>query len=294
MIKMASSFAQIDVRVIGRVMWNLGLIAVGSVLCAISINGILIPQQFLSSGFAGVALILHYLVPVLPVSWLYLLLNIPIFALGWKYVGRRFFFYSLAGMVIFSLAMEWVQVSVPVQDKILGALLAGIIMGIGAGIILRSQGSAGGLDILSVITLERFSMRLGTTSLAFNSLLLVAAAMLFSLQRALYTLIFVYVTSHVLNVVITGLSQRKAVFIISKQWKEISDRIIHETNRGLTIIEGRGGYTGKGEEIIYTVVTFQELAQLKSMIRNLDPNAFMVVSETLEVIGHRIGTRRSR
>ena len=167
-------------------------------------------------------------------------------------------------------------------------------MGIGAGIILRSQGSAGGLDILSVITLERFSMRLGTTSLAFNSLLLVAAAMLFSLQRALYTLIFVYVTSHVLNVVITGLSQRKAVFIISKQWKEISDRIIHETNRGLTIIEGRGGYTGKEEEIIYTVVTFQELAQLKSMIRNLDPTAFMVVSETLEVIGHRIGSRRSR
>jgi uncharacterized membrane-anchored protein YitT (DUF2179 family) len=194
-------------------------------------------------------------------------------------------------MIIFSLAVQWIQVSVPVQDKILSVLLAGIIMGTGAGIILKSLGSAGGLDILSVIILQRFSVRLGTTSLAFNSILLVAAAILLTLERALYTLIYVYVTSYMLNLVVTGLSQRKAVFIISTKWKEVSDKIIHEMDRGLTIIEGRGGYTGMEEEIIYTVVTFQELAQLKRIIKRLDPNAFMVVSETLEVMGHRIGTQ---
>ncbi|MGD9075897.1 MAG: YitT family protein [Desulfobacteraceae bacterium] len=286
-----SSYKKLDVRALRKILWNLVLICVGSILCAVSINGILIPHQFFSAGFAGVALVIYYLVPSLSVSWLYFLLNIPLFALGWKYVGRRFFFYSLAGMVIFSLAVEWIQVFVPVQDKILSVLLAGIIMGTGGGIILRSLGSAGGLDILSVIMLQRFSVRLGSTSLAFNSVVLVAAAALFALERALYTLIYVYVTSYMLNLVVTGLSQRKAVFIISTKWKEVSHKIIHEMNRGLTIIAGRGGYTGKEEEIIYTVVAFHELAQLKGMIKRLDPNAFMVVSETLEVMGHRIGTQ---
>lgn len=288
---MPSWFENISVKVLWRVIWNLGLMALGSVLCAVSINGILIPHQFLSAGFTGVSLVIHYLVPALPVSWLYFLLNIPLFALGWKYVGRRFFFYSLAGMIIFSLSLAWIHVSIPVQDKILSALLAGIIMGTGAGITLKSLGSAGGLDILSVIMIQRFSVRLGTTSLGFNCLVLAAGALLFSLERALFSLIFVYVTSNILNLVVTGMSQRKAVFIISTQWKEISQRIIHEINRGLTIIEGRGGYSGKEEEIIYTVVTFQELAQLKGVIKRSDPNAFMVVSETLEVMGHRIGTQ---
>lgn len=282
---------KINVKSLRRVFWNLGLMALGGVLCAVSINGILIPHQFLSAGFTGVALVIHYLVPALPVSLLYFLLNIPLFALGWQYVGRRFFFYSLAGMIIFSLAMEWVQVSIPVQDKILSALLAGIIMGTGAGITLRSLGSAGGLDILSVIMIQRFSIRLGTNSLGFNSFVLAAGAIFFSLERALYTLIFVNVTSNILNLVVTGMSQRKAVFIISRQWKDISQKIMHEINRGLTIISGQGGYTGQEEEIIYTVVTFQELAHLKGMIKQLDPNAFMVVSQTLEVMGHRIGTQ---
>jgi len=134
-------------------------------------------------------------------------------------------------------------------------------------------------------------VRLGSTSLAFNSILLVGAAMLFTLETALYTLIFVYVTSYMLNLVVTGLSQRKAVFIISSKWKEISSKILHEINRGLTIIQGYGGYSGQEEQIIYTVITFRELAQLKGMIRKLDPGAFVVVSETLDVMGHRIGTQ---
>jgi len=274
-----------------QVLWNLVLISLGSVLCAVAINGVLIRQKFLSAGFTGLALIIHYLTPVLPVAWLYLLLNVPLFVLGWKYVGQRFFLYSLVGMVIFSCAVEWIQVSVPVQDKILSALLAGIITGTGSGIILRSLGSAGGLDILSVIMLQRFSVRLGTTSLAFNSLVLMAGAILFSIEMALYSLIYVYVTSYMLNLMVTGLSQRKAVFIISHHAKEICQGILQEINRGVTILRGEGGYTGKEEQILYTVITFRELSQLKRMIRRVDPGAFMVVSDTLEVMGYRIGSQ---
>ena len=274
-----------------HVVWNLGLMSLGSALCAVAINGILIPQQFYGAGFAGVSLVIHYLVPTLPVAALYFILNVPIFTLGWMYVGRRFFLYSIAGMLIFTSALAWVHVSLPVHDKILSALLAGIIVGAGSGIILRSLGSSGGLDILSVILLKRFSIRLGTTILAFNSLILGAGAILFSLDRALYTLIFIFVSSYVVNLVVTGLSQRKAVFIISPQWEEISHEIMDKIQRGVTIIGGRGGYTGRDERILYTVITFRELSQLKQLIRGIDSDAFVVVTDTLEVIGHRIGNQ---
>ena len=153
------------------------------------------------------------------------------------------------------------------------------------------MGSAGGLDILSVIVFQRFSVRLGSTSLAFNSLVLVTAAVLLSLERTLYTLVYIYVNSYMVNLVVTGLSQRKAVFIISQPWQEISREILEKLDRGLTVIKGQGGYSGQQEQILYTVITFRELPRLKGTIRRLDPNAFVVVTETLEVIGQRIGNQ---
>ena len=171
---MKSLFRRLPLKSLKQVLWNLFLISLGSSLCAIAINGVLIPQKFLSGGLTGLVLIIHYLVPSLSVAILYALLNVPVFALGWIYVGRRFFLYSLAGTAIFSGALAWVHVSLPVHDMVSSALLAGIISGVGSGIILRSLGSAGGTDILSVVLLKRFSIRLGTTSLAFNSGVLVA------------------------------------------------------------------------------------------------------------------------
>jgi len=270
---------------------NLGLIALGSALCSVAINGILIPHKFYGAGFTGVALIIHYMAPSLPVAVLYFILNVPVFALGWIYAGRRFFFYSIAGMFIFTGTLAWIHISLPVHDKMLSAILAGIIVGVGSGIILRSLGSAGGLDILSVIFVKRFSIRLGSTILAFNSLILVAGAVLFSLEGALYTLIYIYVSSYMVNLVVTGLSQRKAVYIISPQWEEISHEIMDKIQRGVTVIKGQGGYTGRDEQILYTIISFRELPQLKQLIRGVDPDAFVVVTDTLEVMGHRIGNQ---
>jgi len=274
-----------------QIAWNLGLIALGSALCSVAINGILLPQRFYGAGFTGVALIIHYVVPSLPVAVLYFILNVPVFCLGWIYAGRRFFLYSIAGMFIFTGTLEWIHVSLPVHDKMLSAILAGIIVGAGSGIILRSLGSAGGLDILSVILLKRFSIRLGSTILAFNSLILVAGAVLFSLEGALYTLIYIFVSSYMVNLVVTGLSQRKAVYIISPQWEEISHEIMDKIQRGVTVIKGQGGYTGRDEQILYTVISFRELPQLKQLIRGVDSDAFVVFTDTLEVMGHRIGNQ---
>ncbi|MBN2059539.1 MAG: YitT family protein [Deltaproteobacteria bacterium] len=288
---MNNRFFRSSANEVKQVAWNLALITVGSIICCISVNGILIPQEFFGAGFTGLALVIHYLVPSLSVFMLYFILNIPLFALGWIYVGRRFFLYSIVGMIIFSLALAWTKLPIPVNDKMLASVLAGIIMGVGSGIILRSVGSAGGMDILSVILLKRFSVRLGTTILFFNATILLAGAILFSLDRALYTLIYVYVNSSVVNLVVTGLSQRKAVFIISPDWEKISTEIIAKINRGVTILDGHGGFSGREVKIIYTVTTFQDIPQVKSLARKIDPNVFMVVSDTLEVMGTRIGNQ---
>jgi uncharacterized membrane-anchored protein YitT (DUF2179 family) len=239
----------------------------------------------------GIGLIIHYLVPSLPLGLLYFLLNVPIFILGWVYVGRRFFLYSIAGLFIFSAAVSLTQGSLPVHDKILSAILAGIITGIGAGVILRSFGSAGGSDILSVILLNRFSIRLGNTVLTFNSCVLLFAALLFSLDAALYTLVYMYVSTQMLNLVVTGLSQRKAVFIISNHWERITHEIHEKIQRGVTILRGQGGYTGQEHQILYTVITFRELPRLKRLISGIDPDAFVVVTDTLEVMGQRVGNQ---
>jgi uncharacterized membrane-anchored protein YitT (DUF2179 family) len=279
------------IRILPQIFWNLGLIALGSALCAVAINGILVPRQFLSGGFTGLALIIHYLYPALPLGGIYFVLNLPNFAFGWKFVGTRFFLYSIAGMFIFSAAIEVIHLPLPVYDQLLSALLAGIIVGVGSGIILKSLGSAGGSDILSVILLKLFSVRLGSTILAFNVIILVASALLFSLEKALYTLIYLYITSSMVNLVVTGLSQRKAVYIISPKWREISQRIMEEIQRGVTIIRGQGGFSGQEQQILYTVITFRELSRLKKVVKNEDPEAFVVVSETLEVMGQRVGNQ---
>ena len=273
------------------VLWNLFLITSGSLICALAINGILIPHGFLSGGFVGATLIIHYLFPFLPVAALYFVLNLPVYFLGWKYIGRRFFIYSVAGMVIFSLAVLWKPFIIPVHDKMLAAIFAGILSGAGGGIILKSYGSAGGMDILSIILLKRFSIRLGNSILALNVLILSITAYVFSMEEALYTLIFLFVSTQVLNVVMYGLSQRKAVYIISPHWGEIHRGIMERIQRGVTLIGGRGGYSGQDIQMLFTVISHQELPRLKKLVDDIDSQAFVVVSDTLEVMGPNIGNQ---
>ncbi|OIP91452.1 MAG: YitT family protein [Syntrophobacterales bacterium CG03_land_8_20_14_0_80_58_14] len=271
---------------------NLFLLCAGSVVTAVGINGLLIPHRFVSGGVTGLALLLHYLVPVLSVAVIYAVANVPLFLAGWFFISRRFFLYSIVGMIIFSSAIAWVDPgAIPVKDPLLAAILAGIVLGTGSGIILKSLGSAGGTDILSVILLQHFSIRLGTTRLAFNILVLAAAALLFSIEDALYTLIYLYVSAQIVDLVVTGLSQRKAVFIISPQWERISPRILTEIHRGVTILRGQGAYSQREQQILYTVLTFREVATLKQIVRSEDPAAFVVISDTTEVMGHRIGNQ---
>ena len=273
------------------VLWNLLLIFTGSVICAVAIKGILIPKQFLAGGVTGLAILGHYVFPSLPLGFIYFLLNIPLFVIGWLFVGKRFFWFSLAGMIIFSAVIFWPYPVFPVEDMILNALTAGIITGLGSGMILRSLGSAGGLDILSIILFKRFSIRPGTTVMTFHAIMLFLALFRLPMERVLYTLIYFFINAYVVNLVVIGLSQRKAIMIISPQWKEISQQIMEKLQRGVTIVQGSGGYSGQQLHILYSVITLTELSRFKEMIRKIDPTAFVVVSETLEVMGKRIGNQ---
>lgn len=270
---------------------TLFLLSLGSAICALAINGILIPKRFLSGGLTGVAILIHHFVPAMHVSTLYLLFNIPLFVFGYRIVGRRFFGLSIAGMAVFALAVELVDVNVGVKDMMLSAILGGLLNGVGSGLILRSRGSAGGTDILSVILFNKFGLKLGTTFLSFNVLLLSCAAVFYSLDEALFTLVYMFVSSKVIDLVVYGMSQRKAVTIVSERWKEINDSVLANLHRGTTLLASSGGYTHHAMNMIYTVISRRELQHLKEIVLKEDPKAFVVVQDTVEVLGHRIGNQ---
>ena len=221
---------------------------------------------------------------------LYLVANIPLFILGYRRVNRRFFFYSLIGTVIFSLAVRWVQVDIPSGDMISSAVLAGIMMGLGGGIILKSQGSAGGLDILAVFLMRSFSLRLGTTYLSCNLLILAAGTLFFPLERVIYTLIYMFVASKCVDLVISGFSQRKAIMVVTRHWDRMRGEMLRQA-KGATVLDATGAYSGRATKLIYTVVSQNELGRTKEMVRRVDPQAFVVVTNTLEVVNPRIGNQ---
>ena len=271
--------------------WNLLLIATGSLISAIAINGVIVPGKFLSGGIAGLSLVIHYLLPAVPVGASVFVLNIPLFLIGWMFVGRRFFLFSLAGMGMFSAGLFLPVPPLPLHDPILKALTAGIVSGIGTGFLLRSLGSGGGLDILSVILLKKFSIRIGTTFMGFNGILMGASLFWFDMETVLYTVIIIFVSSQIVNIVVTGLNQRKSAMVISTKSDAIAAAIMNDMHRGVTIVNGEGGYTKKKLRLLYTIITFRELSKFKVLVRRIDPDAFVVVSETMEVMGRGVGNQ---
>lgn len=272
---------------------NVALITVGSVICAVSVNGLLAPKQFLSGGATGVALMIHYLTPQIGVGLLYFAINVPLIILGLVSISRRFTWYTFYGIAAFSVAVDLIHIPpLPVENLLLAAILAGLIMGLGAGLILRSAGSAGGLDILAVYANKRWNLRPGWTYTATNFLILFVAAFVVSLEAALYTLIFIFTSGKVVDAVLTGFNSRKQVIIVSQKSAELAELILNRMGRGVTFLEGRGGFTGQRKDVIMSVATLLELGRMKDLIFETDPEAFVVINDTLEVLGRRHGTRR--
>lgn len=266
--------------------WNLFLLTLGSSLVALSIQSVAVPHEFLSGGVSGISLLFYYFTSTLsPGLWL-LFLNIPIAIGGWFLVSRRFVLYTAYGMAAVSIWMELLSsVVLPIEDNLLAAIAAGALLGGGVGTALRSFGSTGGLDIIAVILHQRFGFRIGQIGFLFNMCVFGVGFWLMDTDVVMYSLISVFVSGQVTDHVLSMFNQRKLVFIISNQAQAISRAIIEGAQRGVTILEGRGGYTGQPKQVVMTVVNNLQQKKLEEMIFTLDPDAFVIFENTFNVIG---------
>lgn len=272
---------------------TLFLITAGCAVFVVGIEGVLVPQNFLSGGLIGVTLIINHFVPGLGFGAVYFLLNVPLFILGWLKVSKRFILYTGFGILMLSFMSELLTVpAFELSEPILAAILGGIICGMAGGLVLRSQGSAGGMDILAVHLFVKYSLPMGWTSFLVNSMILTWAAFIFGLEAALYSLVFVYTSSRVMDSVLTGFNKRKSVMIVSEQHDEIARAITNELGRGATFLKGSGAYTGREKKVVFSVITLTELSRMKEMVCRIDPEAFLVVNDTLDVLGANLGRRK--
>lgn len=269
-------------------------VAVGACGVALSLNYFILPNRIVDGGVTGIAILLHYLLG-LSTGWLVLVLNIPVFLLGFRLMGKRFLLLSIWGVLVLSLALELSTGVRPVtQDLLLAALFGGLLTGVGMGIIFRFQGSLGGTDIVALILNSKFSFSVGQVLLGIDAVIFTVAAFLFKPELAMYAIIYMFVATRVVDFVQEGLSHTKAAIIISNQPDKIARDIMTILERGVTFLNGSGAYSGEDKKIIYCVVTRAELARVKEIIRENDPGAFVALSETPEVLGEGFSPVRGR
>jgi len=267
------------------------LFSIGGAICAFAVNAILIPNNFLSNGLTGVSLIIYYLKPIVSVAIIYFIINIPVFFLGWYFINLRFVLYTLWGMIIYSILLFFMHFNVQINDKLLAAIISGVLTGLGVAIMLKSRGSAGGSEIISIILHKLFNITLGTGIIIINSLIMLVSLFLFPFENVLYTLVFIVVSAKTTDAVFHGLSQRETVLIISDKWKEILEALTNELRLSVTVIEGKGGYEGFDKKILYSVINRSRVYQLKRVALEKDPNVFITIMEASDVTNVKVGNQ---
>jgi uncharacterized membrane-anchored protein YitT (DUF2179 family) len=263
-------------------------ILVGAVIMAASYNALVIPNGLLSGGVSGIALIGAYRLGV-PFYLGVLVLNIPIFLLGLKELDWKFILYSLLGTTALVVALPLTKPYTPVprldHDLFLAAVFSGAIGGIGEGIILKAGASTGGSDITSLIAKKRWNISVGAFSFYCNLVILTASLFFFDPRIALYTIVSLWVGGKATDRVVEGLNNDKSVTIISEKSEQIAARIMNEISRGVTFLEGYGAYSGDPKRVINCVVSHYEIPKVKGIVTETDSEAFMFITEIVEVSG---------
>jgi len=272
--------------------YNLLLLTAGSVIFGIGVKAIALPHGLITGGISGVALLLYYWTGWLKPGLWYFLINTPIFILGWFFVSRRFFFYSLYGMLIMTLAMDWVSFTIPVTEPVLAVLAGGTLIGTGSGIILNSLGSGGGNDIIAIILNQRFNFRIGTFFFLFNITLFAFSLGRLPLDLVLFSLAMSFVTSQMVDYFLSIFNQRKLILIISERAEAIAAEILSRIHRGATYLEGRGAFSGRKKDVLLTVVNNYQLKRVEELVFNLDPDAFVIMENTFNVLGKGFSHRK--
>lgn len=264
-------------------------ILLGAAIYAFGLINFNLKNQLGEGGVTGLALIFYNLFSIDP-AWTNIILNIPLFFAGWKFFRRNEFIYTLIGtfslsffLFIFQHVMTFSFVLN--HDLLLAALFAGVFIGGGLGIIFRYGGTTGGSDIVARITHKKFGWAMSKTMLVTDASVILLSLVYLDYRQMMYTLVGVFVGSRMIDVIQKGAYAGKAVMIFSKKSDEIARSIIASLDRSVTLIDGKGGYTHREMNVLYCVVSRNEVFRLKNLIQEIDPDAFVTVNDVHEVFG---------
>lgn len=251
----------------------------------LGVQGIIIPTHLTLGGISGIAILLHYLFNT-PVGLVNLLLNIPLYIWGYFTINREFIFKTLYAVTLFSILVDLLQGIdlIKTPDPFLGAVFGGVVVGIGGGICYSQGGSAGGADIICKALNRKYGIGLGQVGMLINVVVMVMVAYFVGPKVAMYTLVSFFVSSKVIDAIQTGLPT-KIIFIISERSETITQAIVGEIGRGVTVLKGEGAYTHQAKEVLMCAVHWADIYRLKRLVSEIDPEAFIIIGEASEILG---------
>ncbi len=281
----------------------------GILIAAWGLDAFLIPNRIAGGGVSGLATVIFYVLKnlhspvIVPVGIQMAMMNVVLLVIGirargWRYGGKTIFGALGLSVAVDVLALPWFRPLVPhlaANDPLLAALWGGALMGLGVGMVFRVGGNTGGTDIIAQLLTRRISIGIGQLMLALDVIVLVAAGLVFGPTLALYGAVAVFVGGQTIDLVQEGLVTEKAAYIFSLQAAAIGQAIVDELGRGATALKSRGVYSGEDRDVIFCVVSRNELDALKAIVHALDPEAFLVISDVHEVLGEgfkEAGARR--
>lgn len=269
-----------------------GIITLGAVVYALAFDWFVAPNQIAMGGVTGLAQIVNALVPVLPVGVLSILVNVPLFLAGWRLLGGRLLVSSLYAMAVSSLAIDviaWMH-TFPPMDPILATLYGGAGMGVGLGLVFSQGATTGGTDIIGKLLKLKFPwLPIGKLVMIPDMVVVILAAVVFgTVNAALYGLIQMYLLSKVMDMILYGWDTSRVAYIITDRWEETVQGLL-DMNRGVTLLQGKGAYTGAEKQVLLVAFRQREIVPIKRMLREIDPKAFFIVCDAHEILGEGFG-----
>jgi uncharacterized membrane-anchored protein YitT (DUF2179 family) len=266
------------------------LILLGAFIQAVSLRLFLVPASLVSGGISGAAQLINYLSNGWPIGLMVILGNLPQFVICLRYLGGpRFALRTILSIVAFALFTDLLGLFIPpngiTQDLFLNAIFGGIILGIGLGIVYLGRGTSGGTDILGRILNRRLGISISLSYMLTDSLVVLLAGFVFGWERALYGLVMIYVSGVAADVASQGSSIIRTALIVTSKGQQVTDGIMEELERGVTLIPAKGGYTGEDKSLLYCAISASEVIRLKTVVKESDPDAFMVIGHATEALG---------
>lgn len=259
-------------------------IIVGTALYSIGLEIFLIPNNVIDGGTVGISIMINHFTQI-PLGVLTFIINVPFFIIGYKQIGKTFTISTLFSVICYSIGISILK-PIPgiTNDILLASVFGGVIVGLGVGIIIRSGGSTDGTEIIAIILDKRSSFSVGQIVMFFNFFILAAAGFIFGWDRSMYSLMAYFIAIKIIDIIVEGLDESKAVIIISEEQDDISRAIMARLGRGITLLNGKGGYMGAPQEVIYVIVSRLEIFKLKSIVYGFDENALMTIG-SVETLG---------